>query len=48
MRRQTPAAVGDERREEPHRQRDQRHRDIAGRERDRRRADHDDHQPGGG
>jgi hypothetical protein len=43
-----PAAIGDERREEPHHQRDQHQRDLTDRWREHRRPAHDEHQPGGG
>src|SRR5262245_6039306 len=44
MRRHAPAAVGDERREEPHDQRDQSGHDLADHQRDHDRPDHDDDQ----
>ena len=43
-----PAAVDDEGRKEPHHQRNQRWRDSTTRQREHRRTDHEEHQPGGG
>src|SRR5438094_784154 len=48
MRRHAPAAVGDERRESAHHQRDQSRHDLTRHQGDHRRTDHDDHQPRGG
>src|SRR5262249_8332645 len=48
MWRHTPAAVGDERRQQPHDRRDQRRHDFPHHERDHSRTDHDDDQTEGG